>query len=93
MYKKDFLKEWFGLHLTECSWYLDYSKDCTPFLEVSLCESFELGFKDKTLETHVYEGPKRSRDSAFKKGKGKSATLETMVGIKKLHDDFPALKI
>jgi hypothetical protein len=93
MYKKNLLKEWFGLHLTKCSWYLDYPKDCTPFLEVSLRESFEPRFKKKVLDTHVSKGPKRSRTLAKRKGKGKFMALETVVGIKKPRDDFPTLKI
>ncbi len=44
MYKKDLLKDWFGPHLTKCGWYLDCPKDCTPFSEVSLRESFEPRF-------------------------------------------------
>jgi hypothetical protein len=81
MYKKDLLKEWSSLHFIECSRYLDYLKDCTPSLKVSLHESFEPRFTKKALETHVFQGPKRSRDSTKKKGK-KFAALETMVGIK-----------
>jgi hypothetical protein len=92
MYKKDLIMEWFGLHLTKCSWYLEYPKDCTPFSKVSLHESFEPGFTEKALNIHVSQGPKRSRDSTKKKGKEKFTALETVVGIERPHDDFPTLK-
>ncbi len=36
----------------------------------------------------MFQGPKRSRDLAKKKGKEKSATLEIMVGIERPKDDF-----
>ncbi len=47
MYQKDLLEDWFGIHLRDCGWYLDYPMDYTSSFEVSLCESLELGFTKK----------------------------------------------
>jgi hypothetical protein len=83
MYRKDLLKDWFGPHLIDCEWYFDWPKDCTPSSRVSLCEIFELGFTKKVIETFVFQGLKKSRDVAKKKGKEKYAALESMVDIER----------
>ncbi len=88
MYRKDLLKDWSSAHLTKCEWYFDYLKDYTPSFEVSLCESFELGFTKKAIETPMSQGPKKSRDATKKKSKEKFTTSETMVDIERPQDDF-----
>jgi hypothetical protein len=39
MYIKEIVVDWdFHLHLSQCGWYLDYSKFKIPFEEMSPCE-------------------------------------------------------
>jgi hypothetical protein len=61
MYQKDLLKDLSGPHLTKCGWYLDCPKDYTSSFEVSLCESLELGFIKKAIETRMSQGPQKKR--------------------------------
>ncbi len=58
MYRKDLLKDWSCPHLTKCGWYLDCPKDGTSSLEVSLCESFELGFTRRLQRPLCLKVPK-----------------------------------
>jgi hypothetical protein len=88
MYQKDLFKDWSTLHFIKCKWYLDCPKDYIPSFEVSLCENFEPRFIEKYIETHVSQGPKKSKDATKKKGEEKFATAEIMVDIERLHDDF-----
>jgi len=88
MYQKDLLKDWFSPHLTESGWYLDCPKDYTCSFEVSLCESFELGFTEKIIETHMSQGPKKSKDTTKKKVKENFAASKSMVNIERPQDDF-----
>jgi hypothetical protein len=70
MFRKDLLKDSHASHLFQCGWYLDYSKDNTPTLEIPLKESIESSFMEtlaSSIGTHV-EGGRWKNTS---KGKGK----------------------
>jgi hypothetical protein len=88
MYQKDLLKDWSGPHFIECGWYLDCCMDHTSSFEVSPCESLELGFTKKAIETCMSQSPKKSKDTTKKKAKENFVTSESMVNIERPHDDF-----
>ncbi len=66
MYMKDMLKDWTYAHLSDCAWYLDYSKENTPTLEFEIQEKHEprcfQGFgalEKETPSKNKLEGGKR----------------------------------
>jgi len=88
MYRKDLIKDWFSPHLIGYDWYVDCPNDCIPSSKASLRENFEHGFIEKVIRTPMFQGPKKSKDVAKKKGKEKFVALEIMVDIERPQDHF-----
>jgi hypothetical protein len=71
-----------------CGWYLDCIIDYTSSFEVSLCESFELGFTEKVIEIRMSQGHKQSKDTTKKKAKENFVASKSMVNIERPQYDF-----